>query len=186
MADSPLTSVMKKFGQEVVEKAMLNLGVYRTVRGKKRRAVASDTLRKSLSFYYDGRSSKIQFFAKGKAANYADFVEQGVNGLTKNQSSPYSFRKKVVAINPIIEWMKIKPIRIRDKNGKIVKQTPSLIRSKAYAIAKGIAQNGIPPLFYWREAVNDTIIEFKSEFEEALTREINLVIEDNLQKKIKI
>lgn len=175
MADSPLTSLMKKFGQEVVEKAMLNLGVYRTVKGKKRRAVASDTLRKSLSFYYDGRSSKIQFFAKGKAANYAPVVE-------------YGRRKgaKMPPIDAIVKWMKIKPIRIRDKNGKIVKQTPSLIRSKAFTIARGIARNGIPPLFYWREAVNDTIIEFQSEFEEVLMKEINLVIEDNLQKKIKI
>lgn len=186
MANSPLYDLMQKFGAEVVERAMLNLGVYRTVRGKKRRAVASDTLRKSLSYYYDSRNSTLEFFAKGKAANYADFVEQGVNGLNKNQSSPYSFRKNVVAINPIIEWMRIKPIRIRDKNGKIVKQTPSLIRSKAYAIAKGIAQNGIPPLFYWRDAVEDKIVDFEDEFMEVLSKEINIVIEDNLPKKIKL
>jgi len=175
MAESPLTSLMKKFGQEVVEKAMLNLGVYRTVRGKKRRAVASDTLRKSLSFYYDGRSSKIQFFAKGKAANYAPVVE-------------YGRRKgaKMPPIDAIVEWMRIKPIRVRDDKGKIVKQTPSVVRSAAYNIAKGISFRGIPPLFYWRDAVNDTMVEFQPEFEEALTREINLVIEDNLQKKIKI
>lgn len=175
MVESPLTSLMKKFGQEVVEKAMLNLGVYRTIKGKKRRAVASDTLRNSLSFYYDGRSSKIQFFAKGQASKYADVVE-------------YGRRKgaKMPPIDAIVQWMKIKPIRVRDNNGKILKQTPSLIRSKAFTIARGISKNGIPPLFYWRDAVTDTIVEFQPEFEEALTREITLVIEDNLQKKIKI
>jgi len=175
MADSPLTSLMKKFGQEVVEKAMLNLGVYRTVKGKKRRAVASDTLRKSLSFYYDGRTSKIQFFARGQAAKYAPVVE-------------YGRRKgaKMPPIDAIVQWMRIKPIRVRDEQGKIIKQTPSVVRSAAYNIAKGISFRGIPPLFYWRDAVNDTMVEFQPEFEAALNREINLVIEDNLQKKIKI
>lgn len=107
MADSPLTAIMKRFGQEVVEKAMLNLGVYRTVRGKKRRAVASDTLRNSLSFYYDGRSSKIQFFAKGKASVYAPVVE-------------YGRRKgaKMPPIDAIVEWMRIKPIRVRDDKAR--------------------------------------------------------------------
>jgi len=41
-------------------------------------------------------------------------------------------------------------------------------------------------LFYWRDAVTDTIVDFQPEFEDALNREITLVIEDNLQKKIKI
>jgi hypothetical protein len=53
MATNPINELMKEFGQEVVERAMLNLGVYRTVNGKKRRAVASDNLRKSLTYRYD-------------------------------------------------------------------------------------------------------------------------------------
>ena len=175
MANSPLKDIMNRFGAAVVERAMLNLGVYRTVKGKKRRAVASDTLRKSLSFYYNGKSSKIEFFAKGKAAKYASVVE---TGRRKGAKMP--------PIDAIVEWMRIKPIRVRDDKGKIIKQTPSVVRSAAYNIAKGISFRGIPPLFYWRDAVNDVIIDFQPEFEMALEREINLIIEDNLQKKIKV
>jgi hypothetical protein len=201
MAESPLTSIMKRFGQEVVERAMLNLGVYRTVRGKKRRAVATDTLRNSLSFYYDGRSSKIQFFARGKASVYADFVEQGVNGLARNQGSPYSFRRGAgakpakgemgVMQKAIYDWMKIKGIRPRNSNGSFMTFKTPEAKERAYRglaghLTRKIRINGISPLFYWRDAVTDTIVDFQPEFEDALNREITLVIEDNLQKKIKI
>ena len=192
---------MKRFGQEVVERAMLNLGVYRTVRGKKRRAVATDTLRNSLSFYYDGRSSKIQFFARGKASVYADFVEQGVNGLARNQGSPYSFRRGAgakpakgemgVMQKAIYDWMKIKGIRPRNSNGSFMTFKTPEAKERAYRglaghLTRKIRINGISPLFYWRDAVTDTIVDFQPEFEDALNREITLVIEDNLQKKIKI
>jgi hypothetical protein len=175
MANTPLNDIMNRFGAAVVERAMLNLGVYRTVKGKKRRAVASDTLRTSLAYYYNGKSSKIEFFAKGKAANYASVVEFG---RRKGAKMP--------PIEAIVQWMKIKPIRVRDDKGKIVKQTPSVVRTAAYNIAKGISFRGIPPLFYWRDAVNDVIVEFQPEFESALEKEINLIIEDTLQKKIKV
>lgn len=175
MANSPLNEIMQRFGAAVVERAMLNLGVYRTVNGKKRRAVASDTLRNSLAFYYNGNSSKIEFFAKGKAANYANVVEFG---RRKGAKMP--------PIDAIVEWMRIKPIRVRDDKGKIIKQTPSVVRGAAYNIALGISRKGIPPLFYWRDAVNDMIVEFEPEFVAALNKEINLVIEDSLQKKIKV
>ena len=192
---------MQRFGAAVVERAMLNLGVYRTVNGKKRRAVASDTLRNSLAFYYDGRSSKIQFFAKGKAANYADFVEQGVNGLARNQGSPYSFRKGAgakpakgemgIMQKAIYDWMKIKGIRPRNSNGSFMTFKTSEAKERAYRglageLTRRIRINGIPPLFYWRDAVNDMIVEFEPEFVAALNKEINLVIEDSLQKKIKV
>jgi hypothetical protein len=201
MANSPLNEIMQRFGAAVVERAMLNLGVYRTVRGKKRRAVATDTLRNSLAFYYDGRSSKIQFFAKGKAANYADFVEQGVNGTRGNVGSPYSFRsgggggQKVdgmgVMQKAIYDWMSIKGIKPRNKNGsfasfKTVQAKENAKKGMAFNIMRSIRRRGIPPLFYWRDAVNDMIVEFEPEFVAALNKEINLVIEDNLQKKIKV
>lgn len=175
MANSPLYDLMQKFGAEVVERAMLNLGVYRTVRGKKRRAVASDTLRKSLSYYYDSRNSTLEFFAKGKAAKYADVVELG---RRKGAKMP--------PVDAIVEWMRIKPVRVRNEQGRIIKQTKSVVRNAAFNIARSISTNGIPPLFYWRDAVEDKIVDFEGEFMEVLSKEINIVIEDNLPKKIKL
>ena len=92
MANSPLNDLIQQFGSDVVEKAMQNLGAYRTVKGKKRRAVPSDNLIKSLGYYYNSKKGLLEFFAKGSASNYADFVEKGVNGTRSGVGSPYSFK----------------------------------------------------------------------------------------------
>lgn len=172
---SPIYELINQFGADVVEKAMQNLGAYRTVKGKKRRAVASDTLRKSLGFYYNARTKKIEFFAKGKASVYADVVEQGRRS-----------RSKMPPVPAIVQWMKIKPIRLRDQSGKMIKETPEKIQSAAYEIAKAIGRRGIPPLYYWRDAVDELMDVYEPKFLQALNVEINIIIEDNLPKKIKI
>jgi len=172
---SPIYELINQFGADVVEKAMQNLGAYRTVKGKKRRAVASDTLRKSLGFYYNARTKKIEFFAKGKASVYADVVEQGRRA-----------RSKMPPVPAIVQWMKIKPIRLRDQSGKMIKETPEKIQSAAYEIAKAIGRRGIPPLYYWRDAVDELMDVYEPKFLQALNVEINIIIEDNLPKKIKI
>lgn len=202
MANSPLNDLINKFGADVVEKAMQNLGAYRTVKGKKRRAVASDTLRKSLAFYYNSKKGKLEFFAKGEASKYADFVERGVNGTRSGVGSPYSFKsggggggEKVdgmgVMQTAIYKWMSMKGIRPRNANGsyssfKTPEAKENAKKSMAFNIMRSIRRRGIQPLFYWRDAVNELIDVYEPQFAEALGKEIKIVIEDNLQKKIKV
>lgn len=201
MASNPLTNLMQEFGQEVVEKAMLNLGVYRTVNGKKRRAVASDTLRKSLAFRYDNKYKRIDFFAKGKASDYADFVEQGVNGTQRSVNSPYSFRSGSgggsggsgmgTMQKAIYDWMKVKRIQPRNENGSFKKfKTPkakeTAMEGMAFNIMRAIRRRGIPPLFYYRDAVNETLVDFNDKFMAALKSEITIAIEENLAGTIKV
>ena len=200
MASNPLTILMNEFGQEVVEKAMLNLGVYRTVNGNKRRAVASDTLRKSLAFRYDNKYKRIDFFAKGKASDYADFVEQGVNGTQRGVNSPYSFRSGSgsgggsgmgTMQKAIYDWMKVKRIQPREPNGSFKKfKTPkakeAAMEGMAFNIMRAIRRRGLPPLFYYRDAVNETLVDFNDRFMAALKSEITIAIEENLAGKIKI
>ena len=201
MANSPLNELINQFGSDVVEKAMQNLGIYRTVRGKKRRAVATDNLRKSLAYYYNSKRGKLEFFAKGEPSKYADFVEKGVNGLRGSVGSPYSFKsgggsgKKIdgmgVMQKAIYDWMSIKGIKPRNANGsfasfKTVEAKENAKKGMAFNIMRSIRRRGIQPLFYWRDAVNEMIDEYEPKFAEALGKEIKIVIEDNLQKKIKV
>ena len=201
MANSPINDLMNQFGADVVEKAMQNLGIYRTIKGKKRRAVATDNLRKSLAFYYNAKKGQLEFFAKGASAKYADFVEQGVNGIESGVGSPYSFRsgggggKKVdgmgVMQKSIYDWMSIKGIKPRNKNGsfasfKTEKAKENAKKGMAFTIMRSIRRRGIQPLFYWKDAVNEILDEYEPKFAEALSKEIKIVIEDNLQKKIKV
>ena len=179
MATNPINELMNEFGQEVVERAMLNLGVYRTVNGKKRRAVASDTLRKSLTYRYDSKYRRIDFFAKGKASEYAYYVEEG----RKPGGRPPT--------DKILEWMKIKRIQPRNENGSFKKfATPkakeNAMEGIAFNISRAIGRRGIKPLFYFRDAVNETLVDYNAKFMAALNREITIAIEENLQGKIKV
>ena len=48
--------------------------------------------------------------------------------------------------------MKVKPVRLRDKNGQFIEQTEARMNSAAYGIAQGIKRNGIVGLKYYQLA----------------------------------
>jgi hypothetical protein len=56
----------------------------------------------------------------------------------------------------------------------------------ASKIARSIARRGIKPLFYFRDAVNETLVDYNDKFMAALKGEITIAIEENLQGKIKV
>ncbi|CAB5224108.1 hypothetical protein UFOVP386_25 [uncultured Caudovirales phage] len=173
--------LIEEFGQEVVDNAMRNLGVYRTINGKRRRAVASDNLRKSLSYAYTKRTGILEFYAKGEPGNYADFVEQGVNGTNNSQGSPYSFKKGYIPTQVVLDWMKIKRIPIRDLKGKIIKADEEEKLRVARLISRSIASKGIAPLFYWRDAYNNQVDIFQDKFVEAVRRDIEIYLNDEVK-----
>jgi hypothetical protein len=189
MADySEINSLMNQYGERIVERAMSNLGVYRVVNGKKRRVVATDTLRKSLAYSYtqEGSVFTLSFFAKGKAAKYASFVEYGVNGTERNNGSPYSFTKGFVPFDPIKAWVKEKRIMARGKDGKILKQTESNVNAMVRRMSISIAKKGTRPLFYWRDAQQDVIEEFKDSFVTTLRGVLITEVENQIKNELKV
>jgi hypothetical protein len=143
---------IKVFGSKVVERAQRNLGATRNVRGKRRRAVASGTLKENLTYIVKQENGKttLYFTAKGKAKKYAMYVEYGRRP-----------NKRMPPVEAIEKWMKQKPVRVR-RNGRIVKQTPEVIQKTAFAIAKKIGRDGIPAVNYYKEAIQDTVEEMRS------------------------
>jgi hypothetical protein len=190
-----LNEAINQFSQDVVERAQRNLGSYRTVtdrrgRKKKRRADSSGTLRKSLTYSAKSinKGTNIAFFAKGNASDYADFVEQGVNGTEKKHGSPYSFKGKMANSKAIFEWLKKKPVKVREmKNGKLGGFAPrfyTVTRGKnkgkkvdrleqlSFVMGRSIARYGFAPLNYMRDAVNDAIPDWRNRFEQAVIKDI--------------
>ena len=172
---SEINSLMNHYGERIVEKAMSNLGVYRIVNGKKRRAVATDTLRRSLAYSYtqDGNMFTLSFFAKGKAAQYAGVVEYG--------RKPDS---KMPPVDAIMEWMRVKRIPFM-RDGKVIKATEEMKRSRAFIIARSIAKKGTRPLFYWRDAQQDVIEEFKNDFVETLRGTIVTMVNNEITNELR-
>lgn len=164
--DSPIDALVASFGESIVARAQRNLGATRTVKGKKRRAVATGTLKNSLSYVNLSRNGKIvlQFTAKGVAKSYADPVEFGRG---KNKTPP--------PVSAIEAWIKQKPIRLQDKKkGGFAKMTPQKIRSAAFAIARKIGKDGIEPVRYYRDAIEGELDERGDEFYAAIKKDIEL------------
>ena len=140
-------ALLNEYAATVVERAQSNLRIKRRVRGKVVNRVASGTLLNSLTYKLRIRYNKptIDFTVKGDAGRYADVIEYG--------RKPGA---KMPPVSAIEKWIKIKPLKLRNRQGEFIKSTESAIKSAAFAIAKSIGENGIEGINYYQDAINDT------------------------------
>lgn len=145
---------LQAFGADMVEYAQGQLKVTRTIRGRKVRRTASGTLGNSLFYQVLKRREayRIELGARGPGGQYAAFIHEGVNGTQVQFGSPYSFKGRFVNIEAVKQWMRVKPVRLRDKDGQFIPNTEANFNNAAFLIARGIAKNGIPPVPYFQEA----------------------------------
>ena len=180
--------VWHEFGVSMNLAAKRELGTRRI--GKNRRyGEATGTLRRSLSVRIVGGAmggTQI-FYAKPPADSYARFISEGVNGTIKKHGSPYSYGSKAPPIAAIREWMKVKPVRLRDKNGQFIEQTEARLNSAAFGIAQGIKKNGIVGVKYYERAYDlmwprwqDKLYDaMQSDIETQMMKELGLLGGDN-------
>jgi hypothetical protein len=157
-------------------------------------AVASGTLEKSLSYRLQikGKSINISVYAKGKAGQYFLFREKGVNGTSKSQGAPYSFKKGSGSkpakgqMSPmqksIYDWMTIKGIRLRDKSsGKFKKSTEDLKQQVAKLIMFKVRRDGIKGWNAFEYAFENIWDEYEAKVVEAYGKDFNAVLENQLK-----
>jgi hypothetical protein len=158
--------VLGRFAEDVNNAAKRELGSRKI--GKNRSyGVASRSLQKSLTYSLKG--GRVSF---GSPLPYAAFIHWGVNGTRKNRNAPYSFRSKQPPMEPILQWMKAKPVRLRDASGKFVKQTESRLRSAAFLIARSIKRKGIEGLRYYTVALESIVPQYQAELGQALAQDL--------------
>jgi hypothetical protein len=158
--------VLGRFAEDVNNAAKRELGSRKI--GKNRSyGVASRSLQKSLTYSLKG--GRVSF---GSPLPYAAFIHWGINGTRKNRNAPYSFRSKQPPMEPILQWMKAKPVRLRDASGKFVKQTESRLRSAAFLIARSIKRKGIEGLRYYTVALESIVPQYREELGQALAQDL--------------
>ena len=157
-------------------------------------AVASGALEKSLSYRLQikGKSINISVYAKGKAGQYFLFREKGVNGTSKSQGAPYSFKKGSGSkpakgqMSPmqksIYDWMTIKGIRLRDKGtGKFKKSSEDLKQQVAKLIMFKVRRDGIKGWNAFEYAFENIWDEYEAKVVEAYGKDFNAVLENQLK-----
>jgi hypothetical protein len=154
-------ALLNEYAATVVERAQSNLRIKRRVRGKVVNRVASGTLLNSLTYKLRIRYNKptIDFTVKGDAGRYADVIEYG--------RKPGAKMPPVAAIE---QWIRIKPLKLRNRQGEFIKSTESAIKSAAFAIAKSIGEKGIEGINYYQDAINDTWPDYSEQLFQAYAK----------------
>lgn len=163
---SEFEQILNEYAATVVERAQSNLRIKRRVRGKMVNRVGSnrpDNLLNSLLYKIKIRYGKptIDFTVKGQAGQYADVIEFG--------RKPNSKMPPVAAIE---KWIRMKPLKLRNRQGEFIKSTESAIKSAAYNIARSIGEKGIEGINYYGEAIDDTWDEYKDKLMDAYVKDI--------------
>ena len=125
-------------------------------------AVASGTLEKSLAYRLKikGKSIDISVYAKGKASQY--FLARE-NGRKPGKQPP---------VSAILDWMRIKPIKLRDKeSGKFQKPTEALKKQVAFLIARKIGRDGIKGWHAFDYAMENIWDEYEAKVVEAFGKD---------------
>ena len=163
MAKSEFEALLNEYADAVIERAQSNLRIKRRVRGKVVNRVASGNLLNSLTYKTRIRYNKptVDFTVKGDAGQYADVIEFG--------RKPNSRMPPVSAIE---QWIRIKPLKLRNRQGEFIKSTESAIKSAAYAIAKSIGEKGIEGIHYYQEAIDDTWPEYQDQLMDAFVKDV--------------
>lgn len=156
--------VLDEMGEAIVQAAQRNLGTRRIGKNKSYGATKRRSLADSLEFTREGTN-----IAFGSPKPYANFIHWGVSGTQRKvKNSPFQYKSKMPPIGAIMKWMKVKPVRLRDKDGKFIKQTTSRLKSAAYMIARSIKRKGIPKLAFFTEAWETQFPKWKDKVADAI------------------
>jgi hypothetical protein len=157
-------NILNEYALAVVERAQSNLRIKRRVRGKTVNRVASGRLLNSLYYNLKIRYNKptIDFtVSNDEAGKYADVIEFGRRPGAR-----------MPPVKPIEDWIRIKRLKLRNRQGEFIKSTESNIKSAAFAIAKSIGKNGIEGINYYSEAIDDTWDEYKDKLMDGYIKSI--------------
>ena len=174
--------ISKQFAAKVRKDARANL----TRKGKR---VSSD-LYKSLDYTVEFDNDKdvtpnIKFFA----AEYADFVDQGVKGKKSALKAPLSpfrfgsgnfrgsgddFKKR------IDDWIRSKNLFLRDDKGRFKKGG---IKSLSFLIRRSIYNKGISPTYFFSNPFEREFKKFPKQISDAIAQDLDDMIQDGFTNK---
>ena len=156
------------FADNVVRLAKINIGKTYTAknsRGKsyKKRIDNSGKLRNSITSELKTRTEDGRF---SKGFIIFKMLEYGLN-VDKGRRAG-----KGVPPQALIDWIKKKPLRIRDlETGSFVKQTESRVKGLAYVINRKIKKYGIPATNFFTDAYESQEDKFMAEMQEAIAQD---------------
>ena len=119
-------------------------------------------------------------FEFGNAEDYWAFVDEGVKGAggfkgsgkMRGQGSPFKFSTKMPPRQPLIDWIRNKPIKGRDKNGRFITN-----KSLGFLIQRAIYQRGLTRTQFFSKPFTQELDNQMESITEAFADDLELALE---------
>ena len=174
--------ILEAFSKQVTKLAKINVGASK----KGRKIDSSGDLRKSIK--YEVKVSDDSLDSTFSMEDYGVLRDAGQLGHKKkilkggNKSiflpRGKGFTSKFPKVSAIEEWVKKKPIRVRDlKTNQFVTATPQRLKSLSFLIGRKIFNEGIQPGLFFSDAWNKEYKDLPDKLIQAFSEDIEEIIE---------
>ena len=159
--------ILETFGERVTRLAKINIGATRTVNGKKRRIEYTGKLRESLDYDVKENPNSIEFSISME--DYGVGVDQGQKPGT------------LASLSKLREWIRKKPARLRDSQGRFVKMSNKQVANFAEFIQYKINQYGTQPTNFLTEPFEAEFKKLPDELIEAYGLDVEELLNQSLR-----
>ena len=165
---------MQKLGGDVVKEG-------RSILKKKKKQTKQNTLYNDYDYLVTASDSSVTLeFEFGGAEDYWAFVDEGVRGAggykgsgkMRGQGSPFKFGSKMPPRRPLINWIKNKPIKGRDKKGRFISN-----ESLGFLIQRAIYQRGVTRTQFFSKPFTQELDNQIGSITEAFADDLELALE---------
>ena len=165
---------MQKLGGDVVKEG-------RSILKKKKKQTKQNTLYNDYDYLVTASDSSVTLeFEFGGAEDYWQFVDEGVRGAggykgsgkMRGQGSPFKFGSKMPPRRPLINWIKNKPIKGRDKKGRFISN-----ESLGFLIQRAIYQRGLTRTQFFSKPFTQELDNQMENITEAFADDLELALE---------
>ena len=165
---------MQKLGGDVVKEG-------RSILKKKKKQTKQNTLYNDYDYLVTASDSSVTLeFEFGGAEDYWAFVDEGVKGVggykgsgkMRGQGSPFKFGSKMPPRRPLINWIKNKPIKGRDKKGRFISN-----ESLGFLIQRAIYQRGLTRTQFFSKPFTQELDNQIGSITEAFADDLELALE---------
>ena len=169
---------MQKFGGNVVKEG-------RSILKKKKKTTSRNTLYNDFDYLVTATKNEVTLeFEFGGAEDYWVFVDEGVRGAggfkgsgkMRGQGSPFKYSTKMPPRQPLINWIKNKPIKGRDKKGRFITNN-----SLGFLIQRAIYQRGLTRTQFFSKPFTQQLNKQTEKITEAFADDLMLSLDKQLK-----
>ena len=165
---------LQKLGNNVVKEGK---GILK----KKKKTTSGNTLFNDFDYLVTNQQDSVTLeFEFGGAEDYWQFVDEGVKGVggfkgsgrARGQGSPFKFSSKMPPRKPLMQWIKNKPLKGRDKKGRFIKR-----ESFAFLIQRSIFQRGLERTQFFSKPFTEQLNKQTDNITEAFADDLEIALE---------